>query len=191
MSIRATFRRTGVADQRLSEKGRDFLVREEGVVRYAYNDPAGHATFGVGHLLHRGRVTEADKRRWGTRARPKPMSLVYEVLADDLEKFEEAVRETVGRRMWQHRFDACVSLAFNIGTGGFRSSTVARELQAQRSGFSQRAADAFLLWANPRILRPRRERERRLFLEGSYGVSRRGILTPQHIKPEGELNGST
>lgn len=154
--------------QRLSKKGREFLIDEEGVVRYAYNDPAGHATFGVGHLIHKGPVTDADKRKWGTKAKPKPMSLVYEVLDQDIKAYEEAVRASVGRRMWQHRFDACVSLAFNIGTAGFVKSTVARELREHKRGFSQRAADAFLLWDNPSMLRPRRKRERHLFLTGHY-----------------------
>lgn len=157
-----------MAVQRLSRKGRDFLIRQEGVRRYAYNDSEGHATFGVGHLLHEGPVNAVDRRRWGTPRNPKPMSLVYEVLAGDLLKFEYAVRRSVGRRMWQHRFDACVSLAFNIGVGGFERSTVARELRERRRGFAQRAADAFLLWDNPPVLLPRRKRERRLFLTGEY-----------------------
>jgi lysozyme len=156
------------APQRLSKKGRDFLIAQEGVRRYAYNDSAGHATFGVGHLLHLGPVREADRQRWGTPRHPKPMSLVYEVLAEDLRKYELVVRRTVRRRMWQHRFDACVSLAFNIGIGGFADSTVARELREARKGFGQRAADAFLLWRNPPELLPRRKRERALFLHKRY-----------------------
>jgi lysozyme len=156
------------APQRLSKKGRDFLIAQEGVRRYAYNDSAGHATFGVGHLLHRGPVTEGDRQRWGTPQHPKPMSLVYQVLASDLIRYESAIRGTVRRRMWQHRFDACVSLAFNIGIAGFQSSTVAREIRQARKGFGQRAADAFLLWDNPPELRPRRKRERALFLHKRY-----------------------
>jgi lysozyme len=157
------------APQRLSKRGRDFLIAQEGVRRYAYNDSAGHATFGVGHLLHRGPVTERDRQRWGTPQHPKPLSLVYEVLADDLRKYETGVHHSVGRRMWQHRFDACVSLAFNIGVAGFDSSTVARELRRARKGFGRRAADAFLLWRNPPELLPRRKRERALFLHKRYG----------------------
>jgi lysozyme len=157
------------APQRLSKKGRDFLIGQEGVRRYAYNDSAGHATFGVGHLLHYGPVTEADKRRWGTPRHPKSLSLVYAVLAEDLANYEYAVSSAIGRKMWQHRFDACVSLAFNIGIGGFMGSTVAREIRQARKGFGQRAADAFLLWDNPPELLPRRKRERALFLHKRYG----------------------
>jgi lysozyme len=160
------------APQRLSKKGRDFLIAQEGVRRYAYNDSAGHATFGVGHLIHRGPVTAHDRHYWGTPRNPKPMSFVYEILATDLLKYEKTVRDSIGRRMWQHRFDACVSLCFNIGRDpqhGFPSSTVAREIRQARKGFGQRAADAFLLWRNPPELLPRRKRERALFLHKRYG----------------------
>jgi lysozyme len=58
-------------------------------------------------------------------------------------------------------FDACVSLAFNIGADGFARSTVAREI---RAGNKRAAADAFLNWSHPSELRDRRRRERSLFL---------------------------
>lgn len=146
--------------------GRADLIREEGVRRYAYNDSANNATFGVGHLLHRGPVTAADRRKWGTRARPLSMKVVDQVLQTDLAKFERAVRDATRASkvpISQQMFNALVSLAFNIGTGGFASSSVVRHLKA---GDKQRAADAFLLWDNPPELRGRRERERKLFLDG-------------------------
>ena len=154
--------------QRTSRKGRAFLIAQEGVRRYAYNDSEGHATFGVGHLIHLGPVTAADRRKWGTPERPRSMRFVNRVLRRDLRKYERAVRRAVGRRLYQHRFDACVSLCFNIGTGGFERSTVARELRRHEPGFARRAADAFLLWDQPRVLLPRRHRERALFLDGTY-----------------------
>jgi lysozyme len=144
--------------------GRAELIREEGVRRYAYNDSAGHATFGVGHLLHRGPVTAADRARWGTPARPLSMKVVDAVLQRDLERFEQAVRAaTVGAPLpvTQQMFNALVSLSFNIGTGGFSTSSVVRHLRAGRKG---QAADAFLLWSHPPELRGRRQRERVRFL---------------------------
>jgi lysozyme len=150
---------------RLSASGLNFIMGEEGYVPYAYNDPAGHATFGVGHLLHRGPVTAHDQAIWGTRSNPKPRSLVLSVFAADLEKYVDAVNAAVKVEKSQKMEDAMVSLAFNIGTGGFAGSTVVKRLNAgDRNG----AANAFLLWDNPSILRPRRERERNLFLGGSY-----------------------
>lgn len=150
---------------RMSEKGLAMLMREEGFVPYAYNDPAGHATFGVGHLIHLGRVTAADQRKWGTRGNPKSRDFVMDVLRNDIKKYESAVNAAVKVGMSQKMFDACVSLCFNIGTGGFAGSTVVKRLNAgDRAG----AANAFLLWDQPSMLRPRRQRERALFLGGDY-----------------------
>lgn len=144
--------------------GRAALIREEGVRRFAYNDSAGHATFGVGHLIHHGPVNAADRRRWGTPARPLSMRVVDSVLMKDLASYERVVRDAfrgAKLRPTANMFNACVSLAFNIGTGGFATSSVARHLKAGRK---QAAANAFLLWDNPPELRGRRERERAMFL---------------------------
>ncbi|HVM46172.1 MAG TPA: glycoside hydrolase family protein [Candidatus Thermoplasmatota archaeon] len=156
-------RRESRGARKMSARGIGFLIHEEGFVPYAYNDPAGHATFGVGHLLHHGPVTAADRVKWGTPENPKPRSLVRRVLRRDLRRFERAVREAVNRPLKQHEFDALVSLAFNIGVAGFQGSTVVRELNAGRR---RKAARAILMWNKPAILKPRRRRERRLFLRG-------------------------
>jgi len=169
-ALRKLHRRTrDIPVRELSDEGEDFLIREEGVRRYAYNDPAGHATFGVGHLIHKGPVTLADKRHWGTRENPKPMSFVKEILRNDLKDFEKAVRDAVKVPLKQHEFDALISLAFNIGIGGFKSSEVVKHLNAGRR---RKAGRAFLNWRragnDPDLLLPRRKRERRLFRRGKY-----------------------
>lgn len=147
-----------------SDKGLAFLTREEGVVPFAYNDPAGHATFGVGHLIHLGNVNESDRRRWGTKTNPR-RDLVMPTLRTDIRKFEKTVNDAVKVNLKQHQFDALVSLAFNIGQGGFENSTVVARLN--RHDF-RGAADAILMWDNPIMLRARRNRERNLFLNGKY-----------------------
>jgi lysozyme len=88
------------------------------------------------------------------------------VLREDLaERFEPAVRESVRTQLKQNQFDALVSMAFNIGAGGFRGSTVVKRLNARDFGG---AADAMLLWRRPPEIIPRRRRERELFLNGTY-----------------------
>ncbi len=150
----------------VSQKGLEFLVAQEGFIPYAYNDSQGHATFGVGHLLHHGPVTAADRKQWGTKENPKPRALVLRVLREDLAKrFEPAVRDTIKTPLKEHQFDALVSFAFNIGTNGFRGSTVAKRLNAR--DFAG-AADAMLMWRRPPEIVPRRRRERELFLNGKY-----------------------
>lgn len=151
----------------LDDRALDFLVREEGMIPYAYNDPKGYATFGVGHLLHRSPVNDNDRRKWGTPQNPKPRPFVMKVFQEDLDKYERAVRDAVAPKLKRHQFAACVSLCFNVGasSNGFPGSTVVKRLNA---GDTVGAADAFLMWDNPSMLRPRRQRERRLFLTGRY-----------------------
>lgn len=158
--------------QATSDKGLAFLIKEEGVVPYAYNDPNGNATFGVGHLLHLGPVTEADRHKWGTKSKPHSVAFVKRILATDLKRFEQTVRTSAGRVLPQHQFDACVSLAFNIGAGGFARSPVPVWLRSDDVQHrAKRAADAFLplTKGHPELLHARRVREARLFYSGVYG----------------------
>jgi GH24 family phage-related lysozyme (muramidase) len=146
---------------KLSTEGLRDLMLSEGTVLWPYADSAGHATIGVGHLLHRGGVTAVDRRRWEGFTRADAMAL----LRKDVAKFEAAVNRAVGEaaleKLGQRAFDAMLSLAFNIGTVGFAGSTVARRARAgDRTG----AADAFLMWRRPPELLPRRQRERAVFL---------------------------
>lgn len=156
----------------VSQKGIDLIVHFEGLVPYAYNDPAGHATFGVGHLLHRGRCTQEDYRKWGSRQNPKPGAheRALRVLRLDLKRFEGHVTKIVRGDTLQREFDAMVSLAFNIGLAGFEDSTVRRE-HNRRHPF--RAALAFTRWVFasgvplPGLIR-RRTAERRMYRGRSW-----------------------
>jgi lysozyme len=145
---------------RLSSSGLEFLSQEEGLVLKPYNDSAGHATVGVGHLIHRGPVTAADRARYGNFTRADAIKL----LKRDAAIAEDAVNQLVNVPINRNEFHALVSLVFNIGAGerGFAGSTVLRKLNANDR---RSAADAFLMW---RIggagLINRRKRERKIFL---------------------------
>lgn len=106
---------------RLDAAGIDFLVRHEGEVLYAYNDPVGFATFGVGHLIARRPVNSTDTRKYGSKTNRKPegdmRELSRKLLDEDVSRFEQAVIKHVPLR-WrksQDRFNALVSIAFNLG----------------------------------------------------------------------------
>lgn len=49
-------------------------------------------------------------------------------LGKDVEKFEEAVKTCAPVPMHQYEFDAYVSLTYNIGSGAFCRSTIAKKL---------------------------------------------------------------
>lgn len=155
--------------KRLSPRGAQFIAAFEGFVRYPYNDAAGNATIGYGHLLHKGGVTAADRQRWGTISKATGLKL----LEQDAQKAADAVARLVRPRiMSQARFDALVSFVFNVGVGAFEKSELLKKLN---SGPRRKGAAAELLrWdrAGGRVLvglERRREAEKRLFETGSYG----------------------
>lgn len=85
----------------------------------------------------------------------------------DLDRYEAAVNAVCDEKTYQCEFDAMVSMCFNIGTGGFAGSQVARLIKQGRKHI-RAAADAFYGWSKPAVLRPRRSRERARFLRGRW-----------------------
>ena len=138
----------------MSAKGRALLIQREGFRTKAYRDSVGVWTIGVGHTSAAGTpevtpglvVSKAD---------------VDAILSRDLRQYEFAVGHAVTVPLTQGQFDALVSLCFNIGTGGFRKSTVVRRLN---EGNYRGAADAFLMWNKPPEIMGRRKSERAQFL---------------------------
>jgi len=142
---------------RTSSRGRALIEQREGKRLLAYKDSVGVWTIGVGHTS----AARAPKVTPGLRITDAECD---DILARDLETFEAAVSKATHVSLADHEFDACVSLAFNIGCDAFSGSTVAHKLN---TGDRQGAADAFLLWKNAGgkpILLKRRQAERLQFL---------------------------
>lgn len=122
---------------------------------HAYPDPATGGdpwTNGYGHtgedVIPGQTIDEAQAERW---------------LAADLFRFERAV-DSVGP-LTQNQYDACISLAYNIGVANFDHSTLVRMLQ---NGDTAGAAGQFERWnkAGGKVmagLTRRRAAERALF----------------------------
>jgi lysozyme len=51
-------------------------------------------------------------------------------LREDLQTFEQAINSNLPTPILQHQFDACVCLSYNIGAGGFLSSSIYRKIKA-------------------------------------------------------------
>lgn len=145
----------------VSQRGLDLIAKFEGVVLHAYNDPVGHCTVGVGHLIHRGNCTQEDYTRWRNMTRAQAMRL----LKLDLASREAAVDRLVTVPLNQNEFDALVSFVFNLGVGAFEKSTLLRLLN---QGKRKAAAEEFGRWVFaggqklPGLV-TRRAAERRLF----------------------------
>lgn len=133
----------------------DLIKQEEGLVLHAYKCQAGVWTIGYGHTgydvkkgMRIGKV-EADR-----------------LLAKDLIRFEKVVNN-LNADITEKQKEALVSLAYNIGTGAFSRSKIARLV---KEGKLKEASNHFQDWiyVNGKVskgLVNRRKREQKLFME--------------------------
>ncbi len=139
----------------------------------AYRDSVGVWTIGYGHTSAAGDPVV------------RPGMVISDVQADqilsrDLMMFESGVSKLLlgVKNVEQREFDALVSLAFNIGLGNLRSSSL---LRAYRAGDKMTAARKFMDWnrAGGRVLpglTTRRAKERAWFLDGRPGARTTTLL---------------
>ena len=102
----------------ISNKGIEFLIKEEGGIKLkTYKCQAGVLTIGLGH-------TGKDVKEGMEITKEKAI----ELLKSDLRRFENVVNKSIKYPIEQHKFDALVSLAFNIGVNAFSNSTVVKKI---------------------------------------------------------------
>lgn len=144
----------------ISDKGIEFIIREEGERLTAYKCQAGVWTVGVGHTgkdVREGLVITKEQSR--------------ELLKKDLKRFEICVNTNIRTILKQHEFDTLVSFAFNVGCEAFRLSTLRKKINSYAS--ATEIAAEFRKWRKGGgkvlpVLIARRERETKLYLEGKY-----------------------
>ena len=140
---------------KISEKGIEFIIKEEGEVLTAYLCPAKVLTIGVGHT---GKDVKPGMKISKEQSR--------ELLKSDLVRFENSVNRSVKVNFAQNQFDALVSFAFNVGTGAFETSTLLKKINA--SAPIDEIEEQFRRWihAGKKVslgLKARREREIKLY----------------------------
>jgi GH24 family phage-related lysozyme (muramidase) len=109
----------------VSSKGLKFIGNFEGFSPNLYNDPAGHATIGYGHLVHRGGINGSEPvefRNGITNDR------ALELLQQDASIAVQAVQDLVKVPLNQAQFDALVSFTFNLGRGNLAISDLLARL---------------------------------------------------------------
>jgi GH24 family phage-related lysozyme (muramidase) len=105
----------------ISDEGLNFIAQKEGThiengKHTTYKDIAGIDTIGYGHVL-----TAAEKLKYKNGiTEVEALSL----LKSDATRFVNAINSSLNVNVSQNQFDAIVALSFNIGTGGFKSSSV-------------------------------------------------------------------
>lgn len=147
------------ATAQLSQGGLDHIKISEGWRSKAYHgakDKPGVYTIGYGH-----KIVSGDGLNPNSVITP---SQGEELLRRDTAVAVNAVRKAIKVPVSQNQFDAMVSLAFNIGAGGFAGSEVARLFNI---GNITGAHAAFMNWTragdDPNALVTRRRREQELF----------------------------
>ena len=95
------------------------IATHEGYRSEAYKDAVGIPTLGFG---------ETAGVKIGDKTTPE-RALVQ--LLESTEKHADAIRQCIKVPLYQHEFDAYVSLAYNIGTGAFCRSTLVKKLNAK------------------------------------------------------------
>lgn len=155
------------------------MVIHEGLRLRPYLCPAVIWTVGVGSVLYQDQIRLPVARKDGYTGmirreyllRPEhdrqwTREEVMELFSRDLEKFERGVIRLCPGGLTQCRFDALVSISFNIGLGALQRSTI--RMRHNRGDFAG-AAEAFLMWTKgggrvlPGLVR-RRQDERALYL---------------------------
>lgn len=153
----------GSSTDQISSDGLTIIKHFEGRELKAYQDSVGVWTIGYGHTSAAGspRVTPG-------------MTIseqqAEDILKQDLDLFENGVRDLVKVAINRDQFAALVSFAFNVGLGALAESTLLRKLNA---GDYSGAANEFPRWVKaggntlPGLVR-RRDAERALFLSEDY-----------------------
>lgn len=144
---------------RLSVEGACEIIASEAIVRMPYFDSVRVLTFGIGHTAAAGGL-DPKSLPMGTE---QPMEKVIEVFKADIANNEKRVAKAMTREPKQHEFDAAVS--FDINTG---AAPRASWLKSFNAGNIAQAGREFMNWSRPPEIIPRRQRERDLFLNGTY-----------------------
>lgn len=131
----------------ISDKGAKLLKDIEVLALQPYDDQKGlksapikswckGATIGYGFLIPKD---EWDKYKNGVTE-----TEADSLFAQKISKFEKAVDSCV-KNLTQQQFDSCVILCYNIGVGGFQSSSVCKILNGQKTNYKT-LDDAWLAW---------------------------------------------
>ena len=165
---------------KVTDEGLSLIKRFEGFRATAYRCPSGVWTIGYGHTSQAGPPVVAPGMLMSEPTAEK-------VLRADVEAFARGVAGELRRNISEARFSALVSFAYNVGLGGFRSSSV---LRAVNAGDFDAVPRRLGLWVKgggkplPGLVK-RRAAEAALFMGGEAGSSRAetGVPEPLDGKP--------
>lgn len=121
----------------INKAGYELLKRFEGCRLKSYKCPSAVWTIGYGNTFYEDgtKVKEGDVI---TQARAEQLA------QNIVDKFAASIRPMILQPLNENQFSACVSLAYNIGIGGFKKSSVLKKLNVNPN--DPTIANSFLLW---------------------------------------------
>jgi lysozyme len=158
---------TGGGKHSLSTQGAAFIAHFEGLKLQLYNDPVGHCTIGVGHLVHHGPINGSEPGEFkGGISRDRAFAL----LQQDAVTAATEISNSVKVKLNQAQVDALISFTFNVGTGAFRDSTLLKLLNGGDYGSVPAQLNRWTKASGQTLpgLVTRRKAEGALFKDGTY-----------------------
>ncbi len=105
----------------ITNNGIELIKKFEGFRSHKYLDVGGKPTIGYGHLIKKGEGYEVIGR-----------DKAEELLRQDIQKAEDAVKKNVKIELSDAEYSSLVSLVYNIGSGAFRRSTLLKRLNENK-----------------------------------------------------------
>lgn len=145
----------------LDQAGINFMIKQEGLVLHPYLDQVSIPTIGIGCTYYENgqHVQMTDP--------PITKERAYELFLNIGKQFANPVHLWTKPVLTQNQFNALFSFCYNVGTGGFKGSTVLKLVN--QFEFGEPLKEAFLMWthADGKVLQDlvdRRTEEYELFV---------------------------
>jgi lysozyme len=142
---------------KLDEKGLKELHTREGLKLKPYLDTKGIPTIAMGNTFYLDgtKVTMKDK--------PLTLKEALELSKKVVERFETAVNSAVKVKLNQNQYNSCVSIMYNIGVTGFKSSTLLRLINKDPN--DPKIYAAIMMWTKDKELIGRRTTEAKQYFK--------------------------
>lgn len=141
---------------KLDKDGLDKLHEREGLRLKPYLDTRGIPTIAMGNTYY------LDGKKVAIHDNPITLSMANELANKVSNDFAKYVDSIVRSKVSQNKFNALVSLAYNIGKTGFANSTVLRLVNKDPNDKS--IEKAFMMWTkNPELIGRRKSEVKQYF----------------------------
>lgn len=158
-----------------SEKGRKWLINDEGTVTEIFNGVKKHvlyddsrklATIGYGHLVSRKSIKhKAEDAAQKSYINGITEDEAQKLLTSDLKFHINGIRKNTKKPLTQEQFDTLVSLSFNAGRSALMKSRIISHIN--KAEYAQAAEDIKVFHVGGGN-GPRRRRESSTFTNGDY-----------------------